>query len=504
MVSRMAFLADAAIIFGVGLGIFLLLSALRSRMLGPRVGRFAVVPAVSGLLLLLAIVSIAGSRLGPLGSSILDGSYATSSPALAIPFAIGIAGLGALLGEMALVVFPERLAGRRKEASGDKGSRIGVASSVVLIAILAIPTLAVILNGRRDAPAEGPLQLSIVTDTLLPGPPMDFEAVDDLTGYMSFASGEIALVHLPATAGDSPEYETVMEGLSYPRGLAVAGGRLYVTHLGPLTCDEPYPTCFGHSPEGEREIIAQSDGELLSFQIDQDGSLTDREVILGDLPVVNTEHGPNDVELGPDGALYLSVGHVDWMWETPDEIATIDHPNIDYLGTILRIDLSTGETSVHASGLRNVYGFDFDEDGRIYAADNDGPTLRGVYAEKVVAIVGGEYFGYPEGGAGASIDASPAMWQLGLKGSTDVEWIGSGTGSPGLLMGGPDRLTYMSLGREGNMVFVPSLNPMTDVMSPAGYVTVIERLDDGRFVAGVSGIYGGADDRLILFDLTSG
>lgn len=130
--SRVEFFSNAAIIFCAGLALFLLLSSLRKGAPGPRLGRVAIVPLLLGAGLTAAIVLLARSRFAPLLAAIADGSFSAHFPALAVPFALAVGGLGALLGELALIVFPERVAkGWEKRGTGPiSSSNMGTSLSL--------------------------------------------------------------------------------------------------------------------------------------------------------------------------------------------------------------------------------------------------------------------------------------------------------------------------------------------------------------------------------------
>jgi hypothetical protein len=184
----------------------------------------------------------------------------------------------------------------------------------------------------------------------------------------------------------------------------------------------------------------------------------------------------------------------------------LQHPNAAYLGTILRVDTATGEVSIFASGMRNVCGFDFDAKGRIFAADNDGLTTRGVYPEVILMISGGEDFGYPwSGGAGVTRDNTPFLWQLTPTGGpAAVEWLDEGPWGPGLLVGARDHLIHVVMGVDGDQVFVNDEDPQRDVLDLLGYFTVVEQLRPDRLLVATTGIYGGTENRLLILDLKDG
>jgi hypothetical protein len=303
----------------------------------------------------------------------------------------------------------------------------------------------------------------------------------------------VYLVRLPADAAGDAEFELVADDLVFPRGIAVGDGELYVGDIGTLACDETYPTCFGHSVEGEKEIIAASNGKVWAYDINADMTLSNKRELLSDLPIVSSEHGVDDVDFGSDGHVYVSMGNVDWMWEAYEQVPEIDHPNLEVLGTILRVDPATGEYTIFASGLRNAYSIDITSTGRLFAAENDGWTKLGWYPEAVLTMTGGEDFGYPRGGGARALrDATPPLKELTLPGSSSIEWLEEGPWSPGLLIGGADHLTYLIMGESGDYVYPTVPKPEVPVRDIQGYVTAIQQLAPDRVLIAVSGIYGAA------------
>jgi hypothetical protein len=497
--SRVEFFSNVAVLFCIGLALFLLISSLRKSVPGPRLGWLAILPLALGGGLAVGVFVLAGDRLAPLQRAIADGSFSAHSPALAVPFALAVMGLGALLGELALVVFPERVANWWGRRASDRAasSTVAVSAAAFLVSGLALVPLWVTTLEVEDQIVASRLTLSVSADHPLPQPPMDLEMVDADTGYLTTATGSILRIAL-ADDSSAPNIDEVADGLSFPRGIAASSGVLFVADLGAMTCPEPFPTCKGSDVAEEMAEINASSGVLLKYRIDPDGSLASPTQLLNDLPVVNSEHGPNGVEVGPDGLVYLSIGNVDKMWEQPDEIESLTHVNRDLMGTILQIDPDTGERSIYASGTRNVYGFDFAPNGEILAVDNDGPTLRGAYPESILAVFGGEDFGYPWGGAGVDRTKTAPLWTLDVHGTSAVEFLDEGPGSPGLLLGGPDRLTYVPLVTDGEQYFLSFVEPVVDVLDISGYVTAIELTPDGEIVIGISSIYGGAGNRLMV------
>jgi hypothetical protein len=305
----------------------------------------------------------------------------------------------------------------------------------------------------------------------------------DGAGYVSLFDGEI----LRVTVGGERVTWSSATLLDHPRGLAIADGTLYAVEVVSMPCVSE-PGCPEDPLERELANLAHSGARVVALDIRADGSLGAPRSILDGIPVVGRDHNANDLEIGPDGMLYLSVGNVDQLWQAPDRLSEVTRPHLDWLGTILRIDPATGTASAWASGLRNVYGLAFSPDGRLFGVDNDGPTLRGWREEELDELTQGANYGYP-------LDASfgPYAMRTGFPiyaldpgGHAGIAWAGEGVvaGSCGRL----DRVPFID--RNGEPEVENRL--AIDVLArPKGCVTSIVPVEGGLLVAsfGASGIY---------------
>jgi hypothetical protein len=318
------------------------------------------------------------------------------------------------------------------------------------------------------------------------GTPMDIEWVDDV-GYATLGEGRILRLTLD---GNAVRSEVLADGLAFPRGLAVIGQTLYVAELGSLPCEDPVPRCKGEHVgptivEGERAILTGSSGRILAYPIATEG-LGEPAVLADGLRFVNTDHGLNDLDAGPDGMLYLSVGNLDELaWNDggspPPETET------ERLGVVLRIDPASGDQEIFANGLRNVYGLDFDESGALWGVDNDGRG-RGIWRfEELIRIEEGIDYGFPDDGT-----VGPYTRRQGF-----ATWIlPTGAGSAGLLVadgtvlsGGCGIVTRLELDDERG-------DASERHASRPGCLTAIAPLPDGRLVIGT--VLGGEP-----FEITS-
>ena len=304
--------------------------------------------------------------------------------------------------------------------------------------------------------------------------PMDIEWADGFA-YATIAEGDILRL---TVSGDRVETDVLASGLEFARGLALSGDTLFVAELGTLPCENPIPRCKGEhvgptTAEGERALLAGSSGRILAFPVVGDG-LGDPSVLVDGLHYTNTDHGLNDLDLGPDGLLYLSVGNLDQLaWDDGGDPPT--GPETELLGSVLRIDPGSGAVEIFATGLRNVYGLSFDEMGRLWGVDNDGRS-RGVWrAEELLELQDGLDYGFPDDGT-----VGPYTRRTGF-----ATWImPTGAGSSGLLVregevisGACGRITRVRLAGDGG-------DAAERQVSRPGCVTAIERLPDGRFLLG--------------------
>jgi hypothetical protein len=317
----------------------------------------------------------------------------------------------------------------------------------------------------------------------LPGEPMDLEIVDGV-GYASLVDGRIVGIEVES---GRLSWSPAADGLSHPRGLALASNTLYVVDEVTLPCISE-PGCSGDPAERELMNIAASNARIVSFATQADGSLGEPLTLLDEIPFVARDHGANDLEIGPDGMLYLVVGGVDQLWTDPSALQTIDHPHLDWLGSVLRIDPSSGETEVWATGLRNVYGLAFSPDGRLFGVDNDGPTLRGWRQEELIELTRGANYGYPfEGSFGPfNVRTGFPIYALEPGGHAGIAWVADGvvSGSCGRL----DRIPFIDRSGEyevGSRVLLKLIGTL------GGCATSVVPTEGGLLVAayGVSGVY---------------
>jgi len=317
----------------------------------------------------------------------------------------------------------------------------------------------------------------------LPGEPMDMEIVDG-AGYATLFDGQIVRVAVDAGhVMSSP----AKDGLNHPRGMAYVGDTLYVVEIGDMPCVAE-PGCPEDPAQRELSNIAASNARILAFPAQPDGSLGEPRTVVDGIPFVARDHNANDLDVGPDGMLYLSVGSVDYEWRDPAALQTLSHPHLDWLGSVLRIDPTSGATEVWATGFRNVYGLAFSPEGRLFGVDNDGPTVRGWRQEELDEITQGANFGYPWEGSFGPFEVRTAfpIYALEPGGHAGIAWDGDGVvaGSCGRI----DRVPLID--RDGEYE-VRSRVLLKTVGTVDGCVTSVVPVPGGLLAAvyGSSGVY---------------
>jgi hypothetical protein len=331
---------------------------------------------------------------------------------------------------------------------------------VLIVIGVALIGLGLQLNEQREAEAAAP---------------MDIEWVDDFA-YASIGEGRILRLTVD---GEQVGREVLVDGLDYPRGIAVDGDTLFVAELGTLPCENPLPRCKGEQiglprvSDGERQILENSNGRILAFPITDDGLGEPRTLVDG-LYFVNADHGLNDLDLGPDGMLYLAVGNLDRLaWDDGGDPPT--GPETELIGSILRIDPATGAIETFATGIRNIFGLAFDQDGQLWGVDNDGPGRGPWHFEELLRLQEGLDYGFPGDGT-----VGPYRRRTGF-----AEWIMPvGAGSSGIVVrdsvvisGGCSQVTRVDLASDSGDAVVREAEFN-------GCLTAIEPMPDGRFLIG--------------------
>ena len=319
-------------------------------------------------------------------------------------------------------------------------------------------------------------------------------------GYVSSIEGKIFRFETPGPEQDSLSFTEVASGIRYPQGVEATDGTLYTVDNGTAGGGK-YGTEEGY------EVLQESSGSVLAFDIDSDGALSNRRTILSDLPIVNSDHALHQVETGPDGRLHLSIGHLGGQ-KYPEmfdgnryEPSEADHPNYEYLGSVLSFDPDGSNVEIVASGLRNVYDLTFDQQGNLFGANNDGMSKRSKVWESLLHITDGADFGYPEygtlGSSPSGSDVTDPLWVFDDVQSTGVEAtdnLGARDGVVVALLGG---VVFVPLRHGEQGAYVPEfLREESTVIEPTGTPIVVEAgPNDALWVGSI-----GRDDTFTLYE----
>ncbi len=154
-------------------------------------------------------------------------------------------------------------------------------------------------------------------------------------------SGDVVEL-VPGAGGAAPEQHTLVAGLDQPHGLAFAGTTLYV---------------------------AESD-QVDSFTY-ANGTVSDKRVVVAGLPDAKSPelggayaHALKSVAVGPDGALYVSIG-------STGNVSAQDRDANPQRAAILRVPPGGGTPAVFARGVRNGTGLAVDPTGAVWTAVNN-------------------------------------------------------------------------------------------------------------------------------------
>jgi hypothetical protein len=290
-------------------------------------------------------------------------------------------------------------------------------------------------------------------------------------GYLTTLDGSIFRFEPPSSSNDSIRFEEVASGIRFPQGIEIVDNTLYTVDIGELR-------------EDNMETLRNSNAEVLAFDVTDDGTLDNRRVVVSGLPVINRDHSPNGITLGPDGRLYLSIGHFEGGWKEerdyePDQEI---HQNMNYLGTIVSFDPDGSNVEVMASGLRNVYDISFDEDGHLYGTDNDGETGRSLQYDVLYHIEDDGFYGFPEYGtfdeSGGDEEIEEPLWVFDSwpSGMETAEKVGY---ESGILAGLWKRVVFVPLAKDDEGPYVPE--PARDILLLRGdFPTIVNAGPNGR------------------------
>lgn len=185
-------------------------------------------------------------------------------------------------------------------------------------------------------------------------------AIDSAGTIIASIPADNKIVALPDQNQDGKADRTVVlkDGLDKPHGLAIKDGKLYVAELKSVT----------------------------SFDYDSQNLKLAGQKHIVDLPG-GGRHNTRTIGFGQDGKLYVSVG------STCDVCVEKDERN----GSILQVDVQSGQSRVFAKGLRNSVFLTLNpENGKIWATEMGRDFLGDNLPPEEINIIedGGDY-GWP-------------------------------------------------------------------------------------------------------------
>lgn len=446
--------------------------------------RVALVPLAAGLLLAVVMAVLFWQVSSEVVSQLAGGGLLLG-PLRISPLATWGLVAGVLLAAAAVVyfaahAFPRGIAAWRSGEAGPQ-ARLAEMVRIALVGVLVLAVVATTFATQRVVAGQGLASANgaVVHTLSLPGSPTGL-ALEGQSGYVTFGEGRIAYFTL-GDDGATITTRVVADGLSFPRGAAIADGNLYVVDMGALACADPFPQCWTPDPAEELERLNASSGSIKAYPILANGDLGEPKTVIDGLPVVNSEHSPNVLTLGRDGFLYLAIGGPDRLPFAPELLQQIKHPKADLLGTIVRFDPRDPMLEVVARGIRNIYTLAFDPAGDLLGVDNDGQAIRGWHSEQLTLIKPGTDYGFPEEGTfGPGVP--PPLWLVDASGSAGLAWADAGD-VPGVLIGSYGKVQFVPLLSDDEGPYVPNLQQVRDVTGQLpGYVTAIDPLGGDRYL----------------------
>jgi hypothetical protein len=474
---------SAVVLVFASLGLYLIVLSMLGKS---REAKVRTATAIAGVAILSTIIATRPSTAWDLARFRIE----DVSGILAVAVIVGSIVAGVALGDYAFSRIVPGIAswplwGRRDDDIAE-GSMVLVLG--LLFAGLGFVSVQTIDPNVQAKVGESGLQTEVAAEFALPDEPRDLVFTGVNTGFISFPNSIAHFTVTESTNGLTLELEEAVGSneISNPRGLAINDQYLFVAEQG-----EPEED----APTG----MFSTNGEVVRFTIGGDQALSNRTVIVDQVPVANVLHGINGMAVSDDGQIYLSIGGT----KNPFSPSP---PNEEWLGTIIRFDPDGNDLEVFAQGLRNVYDLEFDQQGRLWGVDNDGPTVRDYRAEEIIQIKEGEHYGYPvEGTFGNHVRTDEPVWAYtghDVEGSAGIELTERLGLQSGLLIGSRT-LIFFEYGEDENGIYASTdvdVQGNPTVFERQGYFTIVEASDSGLLYVGVAGL--SLQDNLYLLRLS--
>ena len=427
---------------------------------------------------------------------LLDGAL-VSKAYVVLPVIVGVVGTDYLLGRLVPLLYlavPDDTPESESEStlSGNVVSRRTVLGGVLGGVTLSLAGGLTVVQDALGSPtpeANEGSEFQLQRSFEAPRFPTAMSFTEDGDGFVTTLEGKIFRFERPSPDQESLEFTEVASGIIRPQGVEVVGDTLYTVDNGES----------GRDKSGGYEEITESNGTVVAFDI-EDGTLTNRRTVVSGLPVVNRDHALHQIVTGPDDRLYLSIGHLGGN-KYPEELfdgkeyvpSEEDHPNHEYLGTVISFEQDGSDIEVVASGMRNVYDIAFDQDGDLYGADNNGMSRRSKVWSALYHIADGADFGYPEYG---TFDSGPSeaelhepLWILEGLSPTGIETTDKIGGRQGVVVGLIEQVVFVPIDKNDGRVFVPEfLRPEPTVIELTNRPLIVEAGPDGNLWVGSTGI----------------
>ena len=134
------------------------------------------------------------------------------------------------------------------------------------------------------------------------------------------------------------------------------------------------------------DVYVSHQGGITSLtDTDGDGIADQNKVLVNNLPT--DRHQNDNLKFGPDGWLYMGLG------STCDACVEVNPKS----ASILRFNVTTGESEIYATGLRNPYDIAFHPlTGDLFSTDNGRDDLgMDLPSEELNHIIQGGHYGFP-------------------------------------------------------------------------------------------------------------